>query len=665
MCLSLRRLAPLLLSCSFPWVSLAHDDSDSMTEVVVRATALHESALEVAQPTSVLGGDELVRERAASLGETLAGTAGMSATYFGPQASRPVIRGLGGERVQVTEDGGESLDLAALSADHAVTIDPLLADRIEVLRGPATLLYGNGASGGLVNVLTGRVPEEAIDGLRGAAELRMDSALGERAGAARVDGGHGSWAMHADAYARDTDDVGIAGNALSRRLRESGDVSDDDIAANRGRIANTASELRGGALGVSRVGDAGFAGFAVSRFDTRYGIPGGEAVTLDMNQTRLDFDSDWHDPLPGVAALHLRASYNRYEHAEIEPDGEVGTRFDQDGLSLRAALDTEFFEGWRGVVGAQWRELDFEAVGEEAFVPASVTRNLGVFVYQERAFGASTLELGARLEEQHVDSDAGGYDSARASFAAGLVHSFADGWSAALNVTSTQRHPTATELLADGPHVAVRRFEIGDATLRPERAVTVDASLRRRGERFNLGFTAFHSAYEDYIHTALTGDVEDDLPVAVYRQRDASFRGLEFELELPGVDVVGGDLTTRLVADVVRARLADGENLPQIPPARVGAEWRYSRGAWSAGLAAHHFARQSRVAPNETPTAAHTMVDADVSWRIALRGDRRELLAYLRGGNLLDEAARRHTSPLKEYAPLPGRSLGAGVRLRF
>src|SRR5688572_24481256 len=249
----------------FPALALAGDPLD---EVVVTATALHESSLEVAQPTAVLSGDELVRDRGTSVGEALANTAGVSATYFGPQASRPVIRGQTGERVQVSEDGAESLDVAALSADHAVTIDPLLADRVEVLRGPATLLYGNGAAGGLVNVLVHRVPDRAYQNIvEGAAEIRGNSALGERAAAARIDGGIEGWSFHGDAYARDTDDVEIADYALSRAARDSGAFTPGQIAASRGRIADSASRLRGGALGFSRVGDDGFAGFAVSRFD--------------------------------------------------------------------------------------------------------------------------------------------------------------------------------------------------------------------------------------------------------------------------------------------------------------------------------------------------------------------------------------------------------------
>jgi iron complex outermembrane receptor protein len=646
-----------------PAVALADDPMD---EVVITATALHKSSLEVAQPTSVLTGDALIRDRGTSVGEALANTPGISATWFGPQASRPIIRGQSGERVQVSEDGAESLDVAALSADHAVTIDPLLAERVEVLRGPATLLYGNGAAGGLVNVLVQRVPEQAYPDVEGAAEVRGNSALGERALAARVDGGLAGWSFHADAYARDTDDVEIADYALSRAARDSGGFTPEEIAASRGRIANSASELRGGALGVSRVGSAGFAGLAVSRFETRYGIPGPEAgVSIDMNQSRLDFNSDWHEPLAWLDSAHLRASFNRYEHAELEPGGEVGTQFDQDGLSLRLAVDTAELAGWRGSWGVQFRDVDFSALGEEAFVPASVTRNLGVFAYEERAFGPVTVELGGRLEQQEIAAgdDLPEYDSARASFAGGVVWKFAPGWSTALNATSTTRHPTSTELFADGPHVAVQRFEIGAVSLRPERSTTLDLSLRHQGEAWSVALTAFHSDYTDYIYSELTGDVQDDLPVAVYLQDQARFSGFEAELELPAVELAGGKWVARLIADAVRAELADGADLPQIPPLRMGADLRYSRQALTAGITAHRYRTQDRVAGGELPTAGYTLLSAHASWRSSA-GERGWLL-YLRGENLLDEDARRHSSPLKEFAPLPGRSLGAGVRLEF
>ncbi len=654
-----------LISLLVPVLAGAADDD--LEEVVVSATALHESSFEVAQPTFVLSGDELVRARATSLGEVLANTPGVSATYFGPQASRPVIRGQTGERVQVHEDGADSLDVAALSADHAVTIDPLLAETVEVLRGPATLLYGNGAAGGLVNVVVRRVPEKAYDRtMEGAFELRGSTALDERAVAMRVDGGAHGWSMHGDVYARETRDLKIAGNALSRALRESGNFTDEEIAARRGELPDSASSLRGGALGISRVGEAGFAGVAASRFETRYGIPGPEeGVTIDMGQTRLDFNSDLHLPGSWFSEAHVRASFNRYEHAELEPGGEVGTRFYQDGVSIRAAFEHQPFVGWRGSFGAQYRAVDFIALGEEAFVPASVTRNLGLFAYQERPFGPVTVELGARLEQHEVNAgaDRPTYDSARMNFAGGLVWRLAPDWSTALNLTSTQRQPTSTELYANGPHAAVQRFEIGDADLRAEHSATLDASLRHRSGRWTMSLTAFVSDYRDYIFTRFTGETEDDLPMVAYAQSDARFNGLEAEFGLPALELAGGTLAAQLVADTVRARLDDGADLPQIPPLRVGVELRYARAQWSAGLTVHCYDGQDRTAANELPTDGYTMLGVDASWRASSAGNR--VLIYLRAENLLDEDARRHTSPLKEFAPLPGRSLGAGVRLEF
>jgi iron complex outermembrane receptor protein len=309
--------------------------------------------------------------------------------------------------------------------------------------------------------------------------------------------------------------------------------------------------------------------------------------------------------------------------------------------------------------------VDLAAIGEEAFVPATVTRNLGFFAYQERNIGDFTLELGGRLEQQRITSaeEIPGYDSARASFAGGLVWKFADGWSSALNATSTRRHPTATELYADGPHIAAERFEIGDATLRPEIATTIDLSLRHRSDRWGMALTAFASDYDGYIYPQLNGEIEDDLPVALYLQDDARFTGFELEVDLPDVDLAGGSISTRLIADSVRARLVDGGDLPQIPPRSLGAELRYARSAWSVGVTVHDYSAQDRVAANELPTEGYTLVGMDASWRLALGG--RSLLVYLRGDNLLDEDARRHTSPLKEFAPLPGRSVGAGVRLEF
>lgn len=665
-----------------------------LSEVVVTASPLRESALEIAQPTTIVQGDTLVRERGVTLADSLATVPGVSSTWFGPQASRPVIRGQSGERVQIYEDGGESLDVAALSNDHAVTVDPLIADRLEVLRGPATLLYGNGASAGIVNVVSERIPQRALNvPFKGAIEIRGDEALEERAVAAKFTGGNERWVFHGDAFKRDTDDVQVADFGLSKAARESGEFTDEEIEASRGKIANSASDLQGGSFGISRVGERGFIGVSVSRFETAYGIPGpgeeeaeeevptveksnervraalssGEAggVSIDMLQTRYDLAAEWRPESAAINAVRVRATRNDYEHAEVEPSGEIGTQFDQKGFDARVNIDHAEWLGWRGTFGFQVRDIDFVAEGAEAFVPPSKTQNFGAFLFEERDFGRLTLELGARLEQQEVEPDNGAtpYDDSFVNLAAGAIWRLTDTWRTAVNVTSTKRHPSATELYADGPHLAVRRFEIGDETLREERANTLDVSLRHQSAGSQFSITAYVADYSDYIYANPTSEVEDGLPVVRFVQEDARFVGLEAEWQLPSVAFGTGKLESRLMADLTRGELDAGGDLPQIPPMRFGAEFRYALARLSAGISAVYNAKQDDVANNELPTDSFTLLGADVSFRTPLAD--RELLVYVRGSNLLDEDARRHASPLKEFAPLPGRSVGLGVRFEF
>ncbi|MCK6370868.1 MAG: TonB-dependent receptor plug domain-containing protein, partial [Gammaproteobacteria bacterium] len=358
---------------------------DGINEIIVTALPLAQRLEDVAQPTQVLAGDELRQRIEASIGETLARLPGTNASYFGPGASRPVIRGLGGERLQVLEDGLGSLDVSALSPDHAVTVESLLAEQVEVLRGPATLLYGNGTVGGVVNVVTGRIPRQrGAAPLEGAAEIRGNTALDERAATGRLDGTLGSVGLHLDGYTRETDDVEIDGIAWSDAIRAQFAAEGLPVDESAGRVPNSDTDSQGGGLGASWLLDDGFAGVGYSRFETNYGVPGpgeapGEAgVRIDMEQDRYDFAGEFADVLPGFRKLRLRATWNDYLHREIEADGAIGTTFDQQAFEARASAEHVPLAGWRGAVGAQYRDTDLEATGEEAFVPASVTRNTGV-----------------------------------------------------------------------------------------------------------------------------------------------------------------------------------------------------------------------------------------------------------------------------------------------
>jgi iron complex outermembrane receptor protein len=650
----------------------AQAQEKKVEEVVVTSTALRENPLEVAQPTSVIAGDELRRQIAASIGETLGGELGVSSTYFGPSASRPVIRGLGGYRVQVLQDGSPALDVSSLSQDHAVSIESVVSQQIEIIKGPAALLYGSGAAGGLVNVVTTRIPRElAKSPVSGAAELRGDTATEEQTGALSLDGGVGALAFHADYFDRQSDDVKIPGfaqsDALRRQLIDAGEEPNDI----RDHIANSASDTKGGAIGASLVGDAGFGGASWSRYESMYGIPAEETAFIDMKQDRFDARGDWNANGAWLNTLHLSGAYSDYTHTEFESPAVPGTIFNQNSFELRAAADHHWSSDWRGTIGAQYVDVDFAAVGEEAFVPASIMHAQSVFAFEERHFDRWTLELGARAENQKIepsnDSTLLNYDETAFNASVGFVFKLTEDRALALNVTRTQRHPQAAELYANGAHIAAGRMEIGDPNLDMETAYTADVSLRSTGEGIRWTLNGFYNEYDNYIFLNPTGEFEEgeegSLPIFDYGQARAKLYGYEAEVIFPLLGDGDASLELRLASDYVRGKLDDGGNLPQIPPLRVGAGLHYETGPWHAGAEAFYNTKQDDVIANELPTDGYTIVSLDLSYRLPLA--EKHLLLFARGSNLLDEEARLATSPLKDIAPLPGRSFHIGARAEF
>ncbi|HEU5468163.1 MAG TPA: TonB-dependent receptor, partial [Steroidobacteraceae bacterium] len=350
-----------------------------------------------------------------------------------------------------------------------------------------------------------------------------------------------------------------------------------------------------------------------------------------------------------------------YRHAEIEPTGEIGTLFDVDGRELRASTDVGRSDARRGTVGLQWQRVELEATGEEAFIPGTTTRTEGLFGFQRHAFATGSIEYGLRIDRQRIDgAPAGRYDGRAVNASLGGVRELGERLALVAQLTRSERHPSATELYADGPHVATRQFEVGDPNLDTERGVTAELGLRFGGGRLAGELRAFASRYHDFIYLARTGAEADGMPVYAYRQEDSRFEGLEGELEFP---LGAGSFTLALTGEFLRGRLQDGGDLPRMPPFGIGARLGYDEAAWSASLALSHHFEQDHVAALELPTDAYTMLDADLVFRPAwLQG---RLLLFLRGRNLLDDTARMHTSPLKDELPLPGRSIGAGLRVAF
>ena len=701
------RLAPLALGVLLP-TSMAVAD-ETLQEVIITATPLRTTTLETAQPVLLLSADLLRRSLATNLGDTLANLPGLSSTSFGPIASRPVIRGQGGLRVQVYQDGAETLDVAALSDDHAVSIDPAFADRIEVLHGPAALMYGSASAAGAVNVVTDRLPLRNTDGpMETRLELRGDSANDERAVALRSGGHLGSgWQWRVDGFSKRSGDLSIADFVESPALRAELAAEGETVGDERGELHNTDAKSEGGSVGLGWSGDSLAVALSLSGYRNDYGLPEGghahgehtdeldgldadhadhEDVRIDLEQHRVDLAGEWRPTAGWIERWSLRLARNDYEHAEIE-DSIPATRYGQLGYETRLTADRRSDDVGRGVLGLQYRDLDFAALGDEAFLPPSRTRSLGLFFFEERRFGALLVEAGARWERQTLDAhDAASSryrdDAVSASIGSVWTSSPQTRWS--LQLTRTQRHPTATELYADGAHLALQRYELGNADLGVETARTVDLAWRHNDadDRWQSKISLFVSDYRDYIFAAPLG-LDDDhaehahehdhdhgeaLREVEYRATDARFHGLEAEWSIRELaKVAQGGLGLRLFGDLVRARDADGHALPQIPPLRIGGELNWSRGPWRVGLESLWHDAQTRLADNELRTDGYNLLAADIAYRHTYRhgAGAATMLWFLRGQNLLDEDARRHASPLKDVAPLAGRAVSAGVRVEF
>ena len=655
------------------------------------ATPLARTVQQLAQPTAVMSGEDLALKQSGSIGETVAGEMGVSSTYFGPVSSRPVIRGQYGERVRVLANGLDALDASALSEDHQVSVEGLLAERIEIVRGPATLLYGSGAAGGLVNVVDNRIREARLEEpFSGAIALQGDTAVGRRSAAGRVAFGTAQLALHLDYFRRETDDVEIPGFAESAILRaaeaheEEGEHEEEE--AVRGVIGNTDSETDGGAVGLSWTGERGFAGVSFSTFDSNYGIPAHhheheehdevvgeepeeeEDVRVDLDQRRVDVRAEFA-PEGAIELVKLRAARSEYEHRELH-DGQLGTLFDTRGTDMRLEMRHAPFAGFEGAFGVQYQRTDFDAAGEEAFVPPSDTRQASLFFFEEYALADEwTLQASARAERQTVSTGAFATEYRDTAYGAslGAIWSFTEDMSLAVNYALTERHPNSTELFANGPHLAVNRYErgsvvLGQGFLAKETSGNLDVTLRGRRDRLEWTLTGFINDVDDYILLSPTGETEGELAVFEYTQADVELYGFEAEARIELMDSGTGHLHGRVFSDYVHAEeKGSGAYLPRIPALRYGAGAHYVRDRISASIEASWRSRQNKVAVNELPTESHLLLSADVSYALEEHG----LFLFLRGTNLLDEDARQHSSPLKDTVPLPGRSLHLGLRYDF
>ena len=658
--------------------------ADHTQDIII--TGFSRNREDVLAGTSVVSGAELARDLRPTIGETLARQPGVSATSFGPNASRPVLRGFQGERVRVLTEGIGSLDASNTSVDHAVAINPLTAERIEVLRGPSALLFGSAAIGGVVNVIDTRIPRRVPDEpVHVAAIATYGSAADERSlnGTIDVPVG-GRWVIHADANYSKTDDLRIGGFVLARALRAEAAASPDPevraLADLRDRLPNTAAETSDVALGVGYVDGTTNFGMSVNRYDSLYGVPvrystepgvEAEAPRIDVKQTRADARAEF-DPGGGfVDRIRFRAGYSDYRHDELEESGEIGTTFLTKGMEGRLEAVQAKRGGWGGGFGLQYFRRHLDVIGDEKFLPENRTSQFGLFALETYEKGKLRAEAGGRYERQEVSAEADsdlGSPAMKRSFDAvsgslGASYELAEGVRFGLNGSHSQRAPSAEELFANGPHAGTQAFEIGDPSLSVEKSWGLEATLNAEGDGFSLSASMFRSWFDDYIFERRTGAFVDELPVFQIGQADARYTGVELEGSVRLAEIGGVTLNADAVADWVRATIKGAGPAPRIPPFRLmgGLEAQAERVhgrievEWTAG--------QDRLAAFETPTRGFTLVNASLQVR-PLKNNRNTSLT-LAANNLFDVDARRHASFLKDVAPLAGRDIRLTARVNF
>ena len=718
---------------SFPWLGLAvaslavqpalaqkpHAGSHAALPELVVSAPFPKTPAEAAQPLAALSGEALRKDAAASLGETLAAQLGVHSASFGPGVGLPIIRGQSGNRVQVLQNSTWVSDASTVSPDHANSLDPHLAERIEVIRGPATLLYGSGAIGGVVNVLDGRVPSRTFESPELLLEQSRASAGDEDKTIAKLDFSLGRLSVHLDHLSRKNDLLEIPGDSFDASLmasheeeeHEEGEGGDEDghdeeemPFSSRGHIANSDATARGGSGGVSLVGERGYIGVAFNQLEASYGLPPGThdhahehegeegqgegeeghdhegedplAVRLDQETSRHELAAQLDFPDAWVESIALRYSFTDYQHQELEIEGDealVGTLYDREGHETRLTLRHSPLGAWQGVIGVQASSSDFSALGAEAFIPETKEEASALFLVERWEAGRLALELGARVEDASRDPGSGcGRDERPVSLSASLLLDVTGSDKLLLALADSERAPTTEELysnVAPGScaplpeedqvaHAATGLLEVGDPQLGKETAQSLELGWRRHTGSWTAEVNAYHKRIADYIYLS---EVEEGH--AAYLAEDAVFQGLEARLAFPiPTPFLPGETRLEFSADLVEAEFDSGDFLPRTPPARAGLRLAHLAERWTLELSVQEVLKQSDRAPEETQTGGYTRLGLYADYHLPL-GRRAEAQFFLKGSNLLDEEIRHHTSLLKAFAPEAGLSWKLGLRL--
>jgi iron complex outermembrane receptor protein len=679
--------AAVIAALSMPF---AHAQQ-TLEPVVVSANPLGADINDLITPVSVLRGDQLSQKQSSTLGQTLNGLPGVGSTDFGPNSSRPTIRGLDGDRVRVMSNGGASLDASTLSYDHAVAIEPLLVEQIEVVRGPAALQYGGSAIGGAVNVIDNRIPKAPVKGVHGRAEVRAGGAETEKAAAGLVTAGDGAFAIHVDGSSRKTDNLKVP-----KQAGREGFISE-------GKLLNSDADQQGGAVGFSLTNDHGYLGLSVDTYRNEYGTGLYEEddiaspTRIKLKQDKLTLAGEQRN-LSGKAGPFesIRGSFSTtdYKHEE-SAGGAVESTFKNKGWDSRIEgthLPIQTSLGsLKGAWGVQGAESKFSAIGDATFVPNTQTNSMALFVFEELSFApGKAVNAGLRLESVKVDSFGGGNNGQGGEFDAdskkfkpfsasvGYRQDMGSGWTATSGLSYTERAPTFYELYANGMHHATETYEAGNVNNKKEKGTTLELGMKFKTPTTRANFGAYVTEFTNFIGLIQDGYVDEDdgglsdsdngVPKYNFQGIKARLYGLEADGRLPlasGLFGKASQLNMDWKADYVRGEnRSTGGALPRISPLRLSSALVYSEGKYSSQVDVQYAARQNRYADDLGATPSYTIFGLGASYKTAISGMKSAYL-FMRVDNLTDVEARNASSVLRDMAPAGARAIKVGLRGNF
>ncbi|MDD2760706.1 MAG: TonB-dependent receptor [Methylomonas sp.] len=678
-----KKLILLAASGSIALPIQAEEQPITELESVIVTSPLQLKPSETAMPVTVLSDDELRMKTGHSIGDTLKNELGISSQSFGPGVGTPVIRGQAGPRIRVLSNGIGSNDVSAISPDHATSVEPLLADRIEVLRGPATLLYGSGAMGGVVNVIDNRIPGSQFDKLVGAAlEQRFDSTSDETSTTMKVEGGQGNLAYHLDGVYRHRNNLDVGGRGIDVTNVAITDPSLEVVDNPYGYLNNTGAEAISGSAGLSWVDDFGFAGASINNINNNYGIApdgtGEETVRIAMRQSKYDFKSELNNPFNFAKSIKTRLGYTDYEHTEIA-NGEPGAFFTNQTYEGRLEMNHQDIGPLRGAVGFQAQASDFNAIEKltgDSIVPRSDITSYGVFGVESFDIGPVTYQLGTRVEQTDIRPDGmNGLSYTPVSASASALWKLDNRNSLNLAITRSSRAPQVQELLANGFHDATRSFEVGSLDLKEETSYNLDLGYRFKTDWLRAEFDLFHNWASDYITQQRSGDYVDEdgtdlcapdctIPVVISSQQDAIFKGYEAKLIMPMMENHFGLVELTLFSDYTRGEFVNGGDVPRMPPLRYGLQLDYNQDKLYSYLRLTRADDQPHAGDFETSTAGYFLLNVGVNYQLKAYQDAK-FMVFAKGNNLLNENIRNATSYLRNFAPEAGRGAEVGFRLSY